>query len=167
MVNYYYSMRKLKCIKTAFLEDIYHENDRIEQTWFMYIQLTTIVWNMVRQTRIYSKLWGYSILWGAKKIIFFPIPEIPKYSTTYFHTMSMYCMYIYKGAILTSATVPWHGLIFLPRPESQYIYWAPWKKDPLNPLESPKRHWLFLPPIGANVYFYITAIFFRKILVAK
>ena len=35
---------------------------------------------MVRQTRIYSKLWGYSILWGIKKIIFFPIPEIPKYS---------------------------------------------------------------------------------------
>merc|ERR1719220_2152079 len=25
------------------------------------LQLTTIVWNMVRQTRIYSKLWGYSI----------------------------------------------------------------------------------------------------------
>ena len=24
-------------------------------------------------------------------------------------------IYIYKGAVLTSATVPWHGLIFLPR----------------------------------------------------
>ena len=40
----------------------------------------------------------------------------------------------------------------LPRPESQYIYWAPQKKDPLNPLESLKWHWLFLPPIGANAY---------------
>ena len=41
---------------------------------------------------------------------------------------------------------------FLSRPESQYIYWVPQKKDPLNPLEFPKWHGLFLPPIGANGY---------------
>ena len=53
---------------------------------------------------------------------------------------------MFKGAVLTSATV-----IFCPAPKvSTYIYWAPRKKDPLNPLESLKWHWLFLPPIDAN-----------------
>ena len=34
-MNYYYSMRKLKCnIQTAFLENIFHENDKVKQTWF-------------------------------------------------------------------------------------------------------------------------------------
>ena len=60
------------------------------------VQLTTIVWNMVCQTRIYSKLWGYSILWGTKKIIFFPIPEIPKYSRDIFLYYE-YVLYIYQN----------------------------------------------------------------------
>merc|ERR1711884_360567 len=41
-------------------------------------------------------------------------------------------------------------VVFLPRPESQYIsqyiYWVPRKIT----LKSPKWHWLILPPIGAN-----------------
>ena len=38
-------------------------------------------------------------------------------------------------------------VVFLPRPESQYIHWASRKN-----LQSPKWHSLFLPPIGANAY---------------
>ena len=41
-MNYYYSMRKLKCIKTAFLEDIFHENDKVEQTWFNVYMISSI-----------------------------------------------------------------------------------------------------------------------------
>ena len=41
-------------------------------------------------------------------------------------------------------------VVFMPRPESQYIsqyiYWVPRK----NTLKSPKWHWLILPPIDAN-----------------
>ena len=40
-------------------------------------------------------------------------------------------------------------VVFLPRPESQYIYWVPRKIT----LKSPKWHWLILSPIGANVYY--------------
>ena len=53
---------------------------------------------------------------------------------------------IIKGAVLTSATVPWHGLIFCPGPKVSTYIGCPKKR----PLESPKWHWLFLPPIGAN-----------------
>ena len=43
-------------------------------------------------------------------------------------------------------------VVFLPRPESQYIsqyiYWVPRKIT----LKSPKWHWLILSLIGANAY---------------
>ena len=46
-------------------------------------------------------------------------------------------------------------VVFLPRPESQYIsqyiYWVPRKIT----LKSPKWHWLILPRIGAYGYFKI------------
>ena len=35
-------MRKLKCIKTAFLENIFHENDEAEQTWFNVYMISSI-----------------------------------------------------------------------------------------------------------------------------
>ena len=46
---------------------------------------------------------------------------------------------------------PCHGTGWFVAPswKSVHILGAP-KKDPLNPLESPKWHWLFLHPIGEN-----------------
>ena len=48
---------------------------------------------------------------------------------------------------------PCHGTgwFFAPPRKSIHMLGSP-KKDPLNPLESPKWHWLFLSPIGANAY---------------
>ena len=40
---------------------------------------------------------------------------------------------MYNGAHLASATVPWHWLFFLPRPENQGKIWVPSNKKSQSP----------------------------------
>ena len=56
--------------------------------------------------------------------------------------------YHYKGALLASATVPWHWLFYCPAPKFRAYFGCPVTKS----IKTPKWHWMILAPMGALDY---------------